>query len=275
MTRVPGRLRPAVIAVVVFGLVACEQAPPEVAAADVAESSMPDFGGWWDWEPAADDFPPQGPPQPLLHAPMKPEIVEFVQQLIAKVFDTSTAERPSDAELGIDVSGYCAPPRFGGFNGYYGMPIEILLPPGRALILDERGLVRRIDMSGAPLPTDIVESNAGTSVGRWEGSTLVVETVGLVSAMPFIGPFKFGKGIRVVERFRLAEPDVLEIALEMTAPEIFTAPFSRTYRYRRDRSHEFVEISACVENDRSLDLKTGQQRFDLTPPEGLPPPPAE
>jgi hypothetical protein len=43
--------------------------------------------------------------------------------------------------------------------------------------------------------------------------------------------------------------------------------------YHRDRGHVFVDDLSCVEDDRSIDPVTGKQRFDLTPPADLPPPP--
>jgi len=236
---------------------------------------LPDFSGWWDWQPAPDDFGPEGPPQPFLHAPVKPEIQAAIKDLISKVFDTSTAARPDDAQLGINPRDVCAPPRFLGVNGGYGLSFEVLFTPGRVTVVDEAGLIRRIDLSGRPLPADVSESNAGTSVGRWEGSTLVVETAGLNSEARLVGPFKLGKGSRIVERFSLKEPDGLEIALQMTAPGLLTAPFERTFVYHRDRGHEFFDLNNCTENDRSIDPASGKQRFDLTPPEGLPPPPTE
>jgi hypothetical protein len=258
-----------VVAAVLVG-VACDRSP---SVSDGAE--LPDFGGWWSWEPAPDDFGPQGPPQPLLHAPLKPEIVAAIREVFSKVFDTSTSDRPADADLGLDTSVYCQPPRFAGFNGYYTVFFEILLTPGRATIADEGGLLRRVDMTGRPLPTDVPESRTGTSIGHWQGSTLVVETIGFDSGAQFFGPFKFGKGMRTVERFSITAPDVMQIALQMTAPEIFDGVFERTYTFHRDRNHEFTDQNVCTRDDRSIDHSTGQQRFDMTPPEGLPPPPSE
>jgi hypothetical protein len=34
------------------------------------------------------------------------------------------------------------------------------------------------------------------------------------------------------------------------------------------------EITFCSDDDRSLDPVSGKQRFDMTPPADLPPPPA-
>ncbi|HEX5419065.1 MAG TPA: hypothetical protein VFY39_03630, partial [Gammaproteobacteria bacterium] len=128
-----------------------------------------------------------------------------------------------------------------------------------------------------PLPADLDESHMGTSVGHWEGRILIVETAGIDhnASLIGIGPFKFGRNVRVVERISLKDPDTLEITGELSAPDVFTTPkpLEVTQLYRRDRGHVFHEYTNCVENDRSVDPATGRQRFDLTPPPDLPPPP--
>lgn len=262
-------IRSLVAVCVALATAACDRGSSAVDAASA------DFGGWWTWEPAPDDFGPVGPPVPLLHAPFKPEVTAAIRDTVSKVFDTSTSERPDDAALGIDTRALCEPPRFTGFNGVYGAYFEILLTPGRATIGDETGLLRRVDMTGKALPAVVTESRVGTSVGHWDGATLVVETVGMDSETPFFGPFKFGKGMRTVERFTVTGPDVMEVALEMTAPELFDGVFERTFTFHRDPNHEFTELSVCERDDRSIDHSTGKQRFDMTPPDDLPPPPSE
>jgi len=227
---------------------------------------LPDLGGWWALSAGFPD---------LSMRPLKPELLARMQETLARELDTTTADRPEEADLGFDTSVWCAPPSFKGLSqGEF----EILLTPGRITIADEFGLVRRIRMDQDE-PVDVLESNAGTSTGRWEGRTLVVETTGLNSKLaynPYLDPsFKLGKGVRVVERFSLREPDVMVIELRMIAPDVFTAPFEHTITYRRDRDHVFYEQTYCVEDDRSFDRTTGRQRFDLTPPEDLPPPPSE
>lgn len=227
---------------------------------------LPDLGGWWTLS--------GGFPDPFM-MPLKPELLARMQETLARLLDTTTTDRPEEADLGFDPALWCAPQSFKGLNqGEF----EILLTPGRITILDEFGLVRRIRMDQDE-PIDVLESNAGTSTGRWEGPTLVVETTGLNSKQafnPYLDPtFKLGKGVRIVERFSLREPDVMVIELRMIAPDVFTAPFEHTITYRRERDHIFYEQTTCVEDDRSFDRAAGRQRFDLTPPEHLPPPPSE
>src|SRR5262249_38935425 len=153
---------------------------------------------------------------------------------------------------------------------------EFLFTPGRVTLMNESGLVRRI-FTGAERPDEMDQTNNGISTGHWEGQTLVVETHSLNPHTRF-GPNwpgvpKIGRNVRMQERITLRQDNTLEMVLRMEAPEIFTGPFTVTFVYLRDRGHRFHEQSDCVDEDRSIDPKSGGQRFDLTPPSGLPPPP--
>jgi hypothetical protein len=237
---------------------------------------LPDFSGWWAWQytdayrAPGPDGKPGGLPQMMLKAPMKPEIVKFISTALATVFET----RANRKEV-FGANNACLPPYFLGTTGGPYFQFEILFTPGHVTIDDEMGMVRHINL-GEALPAGTTTSDAGTSVAHWEGDTLVVETTGINPHRTlFIGPFKIGRNIHVVERFHLKEPDRLEIAVELTAPEILTAPFSDTFYYQRDRNHVFENQSSCTESDRSIDHTAGKEQLDLTPPEDLPPPPAD
>lgn len=242
-------------------------------------ATLPDFGGWWEWQFTDDyripgpDGRPVTPPHPFKWAPLLPEVkaiaIEAINTVGARI--GSGAEETSAALLD-DVSGVCLPPAFFGVNAMFVYNFEILFTPGRVTIANEAGLTRRVAL-GQPLPDDVEESNAGTSVGQWEGDTLVVETAGLNGSYPVPGFFPLGKGARTIERFRLVEPDVLEVQLALTAPELLEDVYRHTYRYQRRRDHVFHEELTCDPHDRSIDHERRTQRFDLTPPPDLPPPP--
>jgi hypothetical protein len=85
---------------------------------------------------------------------------------------------------------------------------------------------REIWMDGRRLPTNPVPRWMGYSVGRWEGDTLVVETVGLdertwldMWGMPH------SDQVRVEERYRRIGPMQIEFTLRITDPVVFAQPF--------------------------------------------------
>ena len=77
-----------------------------------------------------------------------------------------------------------------------------------------------------------------------------------------------------VERIFLDEQDNLVFDVVVDAPELFTAPDRRRLPFVRSGQIAAREVSFCAEFDRAIDPATGLQRFDLTPPADLPPPPA-
>jgi hypothetical protein len=155
---------------------------------------------------------------------------------------------------------------------------EFLFTPGRVTVTNELGFVRRIYTDGRKIDPDAPESTTGNAVGHWEGQTLVVETTGLdhTAAYPnerVPGAPEIGPGASVAEHIFLAAPDTLEIDTVLTAPAMLTKPYQFVQRYQRARDYTPEDKSPCVKNDPLVDPVTGKQRFDLTPPSDLPPPP--
>ena len=188
------------------------------------------------------------------------------------------AARVPGANLGGGAA-YCIPTRFnGGSNGGTTNDVEFLLMTQRLTITNGDGLLRRIPIDGRPLRENPEPSNGGTSVGKWEGDTLVIETIGLHPDTTFPGASNpnlppIGENVHVVERLRLNEQDQLVIDTELTAPQLLKAPLNYTIVYQRDPGYVYRDHDICSLNDRSIDPETGFERFDLTPPADLPPPP--
>jgi len=236
-----------------------------------AVSTLPDFSGWWVWErPADGEFP-----FPFAAAPYQDEMARQVNG-IRELF--RQAKLPDLADLGVDQRRtYCTPPRFAGFSGGFEDSVEYLFTPGRVTITNEAGLIRRIALD-APLPRDVEPSNSGTSVGHWEGQTLVIETIG-THPEASVGVMRPGPGAQFIEHISLREPEVMQVVVRITAPAALKEPYEETLVYRRDRNHVFHDGSlspnSCLDNDPSIDPKTGRQRLDMTPPPDLPPPPKD
>jgi len=112
---------------------------------------------------------------------------------------------------------------------------------------------------------DLFESFGGESIGHWEGSTLVVTTIGLNPTNEFLYGVR-GHAMTVVERFRKVSPDVLEDAMTVTDPEVFTKPWVLVSQFRRTPGRAMTEQDYCVAAlDREVN-KDGVEGFDLTPP---------
>ena len=100
---------------------------------------------------------------------------------------------------------------------------------GESVIDIDYGLfsqTRRIHLGMESHPADIEPSNAGHSIGRWEGVTLVVDTVGFTPGV-LVPPTRNSDQLHIVERFTL---DTERVALERqyTAedPVYLAAPYT-------------------------------------------------
>ncbi|MBN2128927.1 MAG: hypothetical protein JW741_05495 [Sedimentisphaerales bacterium] len=224
---------------------------------------LPDFGG--SWLPTTGPFASEGsrPRQVPQPTELRPEAAAQAAAFARQVQSGAAVDR-----------GYCVPPAFGGRLPIMAAgALEILYTPGRVTIATEGGVVRRIYLRDTPPPGALEESRGGTSIGRWENGTLVVETTGLMPTARFLQGVPIGRGVEVTERIFLADTDTLVIETTTVAPDVLTAPLRSTNRYRRDRERFFTEFDTCVAGDRSFDDASQQERFDVTPPSDLPPPP--
>lgn len=232
----------------------------ELALAADPKSELPDWSGWWVLKERVTDEMAQAPP------PLKPP--DLARYRAARRDDSNP-----------DLGRFCRPPQFTGYSGGFTEAVEFLFTPGRVTLANEAGLIRRIYTDGRSLPAVPENSNVGTSIGRWEGQTLVVETVGINPGALYPlhtthGAMRIGKNARITERMSLQSPGKLRFDIVIVAPELFTAPDKRTRIYNRvPEKTTAQEFNLCVDHDRQIDPETGKQRFDLTPPQDLPPPP--
>src|SRR5207249_1851676 len=110
----------------------------------------------------------------------------------------------------------CLPPGMPGIMGQP-YPMEFLLTPGMVtIVIEAYSQVRHIYTDGRPLPQDPDPTFHGTSVGRWEGDTLVVDTVGFSPVTQLERGVPHSEKMRIAERFRLTDPDTMNIETTIT-----------------------------------------------------------
>jgi hypothetical protein len=95
-------------------------------------------------------------------------------------------------------------------------------------------MVRIVFMDGRPPPADAPHSKTGHSVGRWEGSTLVVETTHLAPATITNNGLEHSDKVRVVERFRLSDDGkTLLSTMEFEDPDVLDNRGARFIAWRK------------------------------------------
>src|ERR1051325_8202569 len=90
-------------------------------------------------------------------------------------------------------------------------PMEILLTPGKVtIVIEAYTQVRHIYTDGRELPEDPNPGFFGTSIGHWEGDTLVVESVGF-NDLVTIGGVPHSDQMKITERFNLRDDNTLQV----------------------------------------------------------------
>jgi hypothetical protein len=142
-------------------------------------------------------------------------------------------------------------------------PMEVLQTPGQVTIIQEAyNQVRRIYMNDTlPAPEDAEPLYWGHSTGKWEGDTLVVETVGIKNSVRFRDA-PHGIQMRIHERLRLLSPDMMEDQVTVTDPEYLTGPWTFKYMYKRLHDYKINEY-VCEANREMFDPDTGSVKLKI------------
>ena len=183
------------------------------------------------------------------------------------------AEKQSRAtllNLGVDdpSSIGCLPrgPRYitGGANGVLAKFVQT---PTLITILYEELAYRQIFMDGRPLPKDPNPSFMGYSVGRWEGDTLVVESIGFNDRtwLDFSG-HPHTEQLRITERYRRINLGRIEIQVTFEDPGAYRRPWTVPVTAALRADTDLLE-SVCNENDARRTMLSGltpeQQRISI------------
>lgn len=95
---------------------------------------------------------------------------------------------------------------------------------------------RMVDMSGAE-PDPVLPQTMGYPVGRWEGSTLVIQTTGTTDETVLDGfGLPHSEQMLLTERVRAAAHDRLEVRFTIDDKAFYTMPWSAVMTYRHPRS---------------------------------------
>jgi hypothetical protein len=208
----------------------------------VAADQPPDLTGIWTLQPdgragialnGPGDFEKTAPFTPLARS----KLAEY-HALVDATGDTPGAHCvPHGMPLAVFLGG--------------GYPVEFIQRPEQlTMIYETHNEVRRIFLDGRRIdPRDILPSRGGTSWGRWEGQTLVIETTGLTEAID--QPTAHGADARIVERYTPGMRDGLRrLQVEVTIhdPEFYTQPPTLTREYTELREGRMLDYS-CTEPD--------------------------
>ena len=135
-------------------------------------------------------------------------------------------------------------------------PRKIVQTPDVIVIMYEGNSgLRQIFTDGRPLPElneDLQPWWYGYSAGRWEGDTLVVETIGFRDDvwLDVLGSPMTNAG-KMIERFSRPSFGALQIDVTIDDPTAYTEPFTVRVNQRILLDEELIEF-ICNENEKSI-----------------------
>jgi hypothetical protein len=130
-------------------------------------------------------------------------------------------------------------------------PKKIIQTPSQVILIYEGSgtTVREVFLDGRPLPkaADVEPWWNGYSVGRWEGDTLVVETVGFMDdGWLDVRGSPFTSAGRLTERFRRPTYGSLVIDVTIDDPKAYTKPFTATVNNHLLPDTQLIEF-VCID----------------------------
>jgi hypothetical protein len=137
--------------------------------------------------------------------------------------------------------------------------LKVVQTPDLMLFLHEsRTIYRQVFTDGRPLPKDAQPAWMGYSVGRWEGDTFVVETIGQNGKTWLdMRGLPASDSLKVTERYR--RPTIGNILIDVTIddPKSYSKPWNVQLSWTLQPDTELIE-SICEENNKDVPHMVGK-----------------
>jgi hypothetical protein len=151
--------------------------------------------------------------------------------------------------------------------GGYNSNLQIFQSPGQVVIQGEMGDPRVIPTDGRPLPATLIPQWNGTSVGRWEGDTLMIETAGF---HPTTAWRNASEHMHVTEWLTRVDADTVDYRFRVEDPQTWAEPWGGEYPLT-DLDGVLFEY-ACTEGNYGMaNILSGQRAVERAAAETVAP----
>ncbi len=240
--------------------------PQEHAKAAPKLAGKPDFTGVWDRQqrrlrsrmrarPEAPRSLQPGPQFAGAAPPIKPEFKAAYDAEVKRLADAEKRGEPTTSQNTM-----CLP------QGMPAMmlaifPMEVIQTPKQVTIIEEAFTqVRRFYIGEDPPPVEDAEPGFyGHTGAKWDGDTLVGETVGIKTKVLYRN-VPHSENLRIHERLKMIDADHFEDEITYTDPQYLTGPWTWKWTYQRRNGYKMLEY-VCEDNREFADPVTGQQRM--------------
>lgn len=201
-----------------------------------AVATAPDFSGVWFIDEYRRSLLPNEDP------PFQP----WAEELLKKRNYESSHHDP---DVSVDPTERCIPPGIPRTE-LQPFPWEIVQARDRIVqIFEYQSLVRQIFTDGRGHPTDLEPTYMGNAIGKFEGNTLVIDTVGF-NDKTWLDPMGLphSEALHVTERMRRVDHETLEDTYTIDDPKAYTKPWTATRIFRLKADWQIKEY-VCTENN--------------------------
>jgi hypothetical protein len=231
---------------------------PNVSAPAPRLNGKPDLSGLWQAErtPVSEFVRVLGPEGTKI----QPDINDVTKHVLSVFWDVNPAEQPLRPEAaalteerqksGRDFqSAYCLPGSLPA--AMLILEFKMIQTAGEIVVLTSSGdPPRQIYIDGRSLPKDPEPTWMGSSVGRWQGDTLVVETTGFNERAWLDGVgHPRSHAMHITERFRRRDFGHMDLEMTFDDPTYYTRPFGFKTTLTMIPDSDVLEY-VCTENEK-------------------------
>jgi hypothetical protein len=169
--------------------------------------------------------------------PEAPVLLPWAEPIVKERISNSAQDHPS---------GFCLP----SFVFPGGSLIFKIVQSDSAMVtlFETMPTYRQVFLDGRAHPKDPNPSWMGHSVGRWEGDTLVIDSVGF-NDKGWVEIFPHTEDLHVVERYTRTDQGHLHVDVTVEDPKTFTRPWRTAATWTLAPGHEVFEY-ICAENNK-------------------------
>lgn len=245
-----------------FVLVALAPTPADAQAAKPIpkmQNGKPDFSGIWDHPRVGDVMRPANGCAGGSQGCTSTTSVQSTgtgQNAVVQIPFTAAGKAEKDKNnkpTTFDYGAHCLP---WGYVRSFGTPYPhgyVMNPDRMAIVWEQDNAYHMVPITGQRLPPNdqLDPTWRGTSVGRWEGDTLVIETGG-VNGRTWLDTAQnpHSDALRVTERMTYVDADHIRVDFTFQDSKYYTQPITNSRIFvRMGPGSELYEYS-CTENNR-------------------------
>jgi hypothetical protein len=231
---------------------------PNLSAPAPRLNGKPDLSGLWQAErtPVSEFVSALGPGLPAI----QPDLNDVTKHVINVFWGVKPGEEPmtpaglalmqQNQKSGRDFqSAYCLPASIPA--SMLVVNAKMIHAASEIVVLAGNGdPARQIYIDGRSLPKDPIPSWMGTSIGRWQGDTLVVETTGF-QERALLDSFGHPRSehMHVTERYRRRDFGHMDLEVSFDDPTYYTRPFGFKTTMTLLPDSDVLEY-VCTENEK-------------------------